>query len=187
MAIQETFSITSSSTTWKFFLKVWSNIWLVQMKWECCQIFLISKHSNVIKKWRSRTERDSSSPPSWDMAIEPAAWCSEESREMWSSSTWTLSYSGDLINYILDTSIYLNIISGDNCASKLTLSIQDPEQPRGLRSIKQFCSPLTSFNYQQDEQIPIIIDASLVFLDFFTINGTHDLFSGSFSFKNSEF
>ena len=80
------------------------------MKWECCQIFLISKHSNVIKKWRSRTERDSSSPPSWDMAMEPAAWCSEENREMWSSSTWTLSYSGNLINYILDTSMYLFLV-----------------------------------------------------------------------------
>ena len=33
---------------------------------------------------------------------------------------------------------------------------------------------------------PLIVESSLVFLDFFTINQTYDMFSGAFAFQNGE-
>ena len=78
--------------------------------------------------------------------------------------------------------------SGANCSSQLRLSIQDPSQPRGLRTVRTFCSPLQLRPGPAADQdtAPLVIEASLVFLDFFTVNQTHDMFSGAFSFHNSK-
>ena len=78
--------------------------------------------------------------------------------------------------------------SGANCSSQLRLSIQDPSQPRGLRTVRTFCSPLQLRPGAAADQdtAPLVIEASLVFLDFFTVNQTHDMFSGAFSFHNSK-
>lgn len=77
--------------------------------------------------------------------------------------------------------------SGANCSSQLRLSIQDPSQPRGLRTVRTFCSPLQLRPGAADQDTaPLVIEASLVFLDFFTVNQTHDMFSGAFSFHNSK-
>ena len=82
--------------------------------------------------------------------------------------------------------MYLLHFSGPTCQSQLRLSIQDPSQPRGLRTVKKFCSPLALKSFDQQPHYPLIIKANLVFLDFYTINQTYDMFSGAFAFQNSK-
>ena len=76
--------------------------------------------------------------------------------------------------------------SGPNCSSAVRLSIQDPSQPRGLRVVHSFCSPLEVRPASTSQHHPTIIKASLVFLDFNTVNQTADMFSGAFAFQNSK-
>ena len=56
--------------------------------------------------------------------------------------------------------------------------------------MKQFCSPLSlssdKLESQQERNFPIIINSSLVFLDFQTVNQSKDLFTGAFTFNNGE-
>ena len=75
--------------------------------------------------------------------------------------------------------------SGANCSSAVRLSIQDPSQPRGLRVVNTFCSPL-EVRGANNKPPPLIIKASLVFLDFNTVNQSSDMFSGAFAFQNSK-
>ena len=109
----------------------------------------------------------------------------QSTRLTYANGTCSLVFRGEQRDVVI-ISMDTLILTGDNCSSWLTLSIQDPTQPRGLRTVKKFCSPLQSTNYQEPEK-PIIINSNLVFLDFFTINQTSDMFSGAFTFQNSEY
>merc|ERR1719232_1221414 len=108
----------------------------------------------------------------------------QSTRLTYTNGTCSLVFRGeqrDLVLLSLDTLV----LSGPNCSSHLSLSIQDPSQPRGLRTVKKFCSPLVLRSHDEQPHSPLIVESSLVFLDFFTINQTYDMFSGAFAFQNT--
>ena len=72
-------------------------------------------------------------------------------------------------------------LSGENCSSSLTFSTQDLNSRRGIVVTDKFCSPLEF----QGNKSPIIVNSSLVFLDFVS-NNSRDGFKGAFAFHNSE-
>ena len=104
-----------------------------------------------------------------------------------SNETCSIVFRGeqrDLVMLMI-TSLHL---SGENCSSSLVLSTKDISQPRGVRIVKKFCSPLSLSSHKleslQERNFPIIINSSLVFLDFQTVNQSKDLFTGAFTFNN---
>ena len=80
--------------------------------------------------------------------------------------------------------------SGSKCSSSLRLSIQDQSKPRGVKTVHQFCSPLNLgpvlANSENERNHPVIINSSLVFLDFQTSNPKEDYFTGAFEFHNGQ-
>ena len=78
--------------------------------------------------------------------------------------------------------------SGPNCSSFLRLSIQDRSKPRGVQTVHQFCSPLQLDPFiassNDERNLPIIVNSSLVFLDFQTAKNQKDFFRGVFRFHN---
>ena len=77
-------------------------------------------------------------------------------------------------------------LSGANCSSSLRLSTQDQTQARGVTTVRQLCSPVSLRDHQESRTFPIIINSSLVFLDFQTVNQSQDVFTGAFSFHDGE-
>ena len=80
--------------------------------------------------------------------------------------------------------------SGLNCSSSLRLSVQDQSKPRGVKTVHQFCSPLNLgpvlANSEDERNHPVIINSSLVFLDFQTSKPKEDYFTGAFEFHNGQ-
>ena len=75
------------------------------------------------------------------------------------------------------------VLLGANCSSSLRLSVQDHAAANNLRAVATFCSPLEDHT----DPFPIIINSTLVFLDFKTDRKEDNSFSGAYSFHNSEF